>query len=235
MQVRIVSPCIGLAKGMLLKKRGITHIQLPPSMIKAPKSKIWKDNRAAVVIKGIFPSEENTQLGRHMDKDCTAAPSWIKKKDRKPLSKMYRRMLIGYGVKESMVASYSRQSTKSSKLRHSHLKGCTDPTGKLPENKIFISGFVSTSDNKRELFGKVYKKVYVSRSPCLEPGDAKIVSVVGSKPKEMSIEEWRMLCGYDFGTIIFPKPGQDSVPLPCVIAGMETSGCLSIFASYILV
>lgn len=104
------------------------------------------------------------------------------------------------------------------------MKGCYDPTGKIPANKVFISGYTSDGNN-RELFGKVHKRVYVSRSPCLEPDDAKMLSVVGSKPKEMTAEDWRMLCSYGFGTIIFPKPRHShSVPLPCMIADGDLDG-----------
>ena len=57
MQVRIVAPTIGLAKGMLLKKKGIDKIQLPQSMIKVGPSQTCKDPWAAVIIKNVFPSE----------------------------------------------------------------------------------------------------------------------------------------------------------------------------------
>ncbi len=102
-----------------------------------------------------------------------------------------------------------------------HLKGCIDPTGALPQKKVFISGYTKDSDNIRALFGKVHTKVYLSRSPSLEPTDAKLVSVIGSKPKEMSKDDWDMLCGYGFGTILFPRSKGGSTPLPRVIAGMN--------------
>jgi hypothetical protein len=55
----------------------------------------------------------------------------------------------------------------------------------------------------------------------LEPTDAKLVTVVGSKPKEMSEDDWDMLCSYGFGTIIFPRSKKKATPLPRVIAGMN--------------
>jgi len=222
MQVRILGPKIGLTKGMLLRKRGITRIQLPESMRKAPPSRTCDERWAAVVIKNVYPSEENNQLGRHLDPEGTPAKSW-REKVRKPLSSMYQRMLIGYGVKESDVTTYTKKSRNSHKMRHAHLRGCTDPTGKLPEHKVFISGYISSSDNSRELFGKVHKKVYLSRSPCLEPSDAKLVSVVGTKPKGMDDDDWKLLCSYKFGTIIFPKSTLFD-PLPCLIADGDLDG-----------
>ena len=101
------------------------------------------------------------------------------------------------------------------------MKGSIDPTGALPRKTVFISGYTKDSDNNRAMFGKVHTKVYLSRSPSLEPTDAKLVSVVGSKPKEMSEDDWDMLCSYGFGTIIFPRSKNGSTPLPCVIAGMN--------------
>jgi len=224
MQVRIIGPQVGLAKGMLLKKRGITCIQLPSSMMKAPPSKTCDGNWAAVIIKNKFPSEENNQMGRLLDPDAAnATGSWMDQ-DRKPLSKIYKRMLIGFGVEEKVVNSYASQSKKNpKKLKHVHLKGVIDPTGKLPENKVFISGYTTDGDNNRQLFGKVHKKIYISRSPCMEPEDAKLISVVGSKPTNMSKDEWELLCSYRFGTIIFSQ-SRLSVPLPCVIADGDLDG-----------
>lgn len=218
-QVRLVGPSLGLAKGMLIKKRGITRIELPSSMIKAPKSSQNEQQWVAVIVKNSFPSEENVQIGRMLDPEAAhPKKSWIEK-DKKQLSTMYQRMLVGYGVKKSIVDSYTRRSRQPKKLKHAHLKGCIDPTGALPSGKVFIAGH-TTSNNKRELFGKIYNKVYLSRSPCLEPTDAKLVSVVGSKPKDMNKTDWELLCSYSFGTIIFPRSGQKSIPLSAIIAGM---------------
>lgn len=139
------------------------------------------------------------------------------------MSEMYQRMLIGYGVKETDVTKYVRWSRHPNKLRHAHLRGCIDPTGQLPEQKVFITGYVSSDGRRRELFGKVIKKVFLSRSPCLEPGDAKMVSVVGRKPAGMRDESWDLLCSYDFGTIIFPRSRLYG-PLPCVIADGDLDG-----------
>jgi hypothetical protein len=84
---------------------------------------------------------------------------------------------------------------------------------------VFIAGYTRDNNNKRALFGKVHPKVYLSRSPSLEPTDAKLVPVISSKPKEMSGDDWNMLCSYQFGTIIFPQSKDESTPLPNVIAG----------------
>ncbi|KAL7546948.1 hypothetical protein ACHAWF_010266 [Thalassiosira exigua] len=116
-QVRIIGPNLGLAKGMLLKKRGITRIQLPKSMMKALPSDTCDENWAAIVVKNAFPSEENKSLGRFLDPEEDAAPSW-KEQKKKALSKMYKRMLRGYGVKMSDVFTYAERSQEPQKLRH---------------------------------------------------------------------------------------------------------------------
>jgi hypothetical protein len=84
---------------------------------------------------------------------------------------------------------------------------------------VFISGYTRDNNDKRALFGKVHPRVYLSRSPSLEPTDAKLVPVIRSKPKEMSGDDWNVLCSYQFGTIIFPQSKEGSTPLPIVIAG----------------
>jgi len=223
-QVRMVGPKLGLAKGMLIKKRGITHIELPSSMLKAPKSSHDEQRWVAVVIKNSFPSQENVQMERMLDPDAAHPTKSWKEKDKKQLSPMYERMLIGFGVSKSLVKSYTIRSRQPMKLKHAHMKGSVDPTGGLPEGKVFITGH-STSNNNRKLFGKIYKKVYLSRSPSLEPTDAKLVSVIGSKPKDMSKADWDLLCGYKFGTIIFPRLGSKlSTPLSSMIAGGDLDG-----------
>lgn len=118
LQVRIIGPTLGLAKGMLLRKTGIKKIQLPSSMIKAPKSRTCNDNWLAVVIKNVFPSQENVQMGRLLDPDAQQATDSWKEQARKQLSPMYARMLIGFGVKKRVVDTYTRRSRNTKTLKH---------------------------------------------------------------------------------------------------------------------
>lgn len=64
MQVRIIGPWICMTKGMLLKKREITRIQLPCSMIKALPILTGMNSFVANLIKNFFPSDGNRQLGQ---------------------------------------------------------------------------------------------------------------------------------------------------------------------------
>lgn len=106
-----------MAKGMLTKKRGIQKIQLPSSMIKAPKSRSCKENWLTVVVMNEFPSQDNEQIGRLLDPNAQPAPSW-KEQERKQLSPMYARMLIGFGVKKRVVDTYTRRSRNAKTLKH---------------------------------------------------------------------------------------------------------------------
>ena len=117
MQVRLIGPKLGFAKGMLLKKSGIRHIQIPPSMIKVLQSRICNEGWVALIIKNVFPSEENNQLGRFLDPEVEARKSWVSDY-KKPLSEMYQRMLIGFGVKISVVKDYAQSAKKANLLKH---------------------------------------------------------------------------------------------------------------------
>lgn len=117
MQVRIVAPTIGLAKGLLLRKKGIDRIQLPRSMIKAMRSQTCKDNWAAVIIKNQFPSKENTQMGRYIDPGTNASEWWMNE-NKKNLSAMYQRIFKGFGVEQAIIDKYAKGATKPKKLRH---------------------------------------------------------------------------------------------------------------------
>mmetsp|Transcript_10202 Transcript_10202/g.22683 ORF Transcript_10202/g.22683 Transcript_10202/m.22683 type:complete len:1127 (-) Transcript_10202:57-3437(-) len=223
-QVRLIGPKIGLAKGMILVKDGITNIQLPPSMIKAPPSEACDKTWVAVVIKNIFPCERNVQLGRYLHPDEDACNSW-KKNKQKELSEMHQRMLIGFGVKKEDIHAYARRSTSPDHLKHAHLKGAADPTMKIPEDKIFISGYTTNSNGERDLFGNCFNQVYCSRSPAVSPYDAKILSVVAERTEDMSGDEWDLLCSYKWGTVIFGAPRTRlSAPLPCCIADGDLDG-----------
>ncbi|KAL9185901.1 hypothetical protein ACHAXT_003678 [Thalassiosira profunda] len=224
-QVRIMGPTIGLFKGMLLAKEGIAAIQLPrESMMKAPPSEACDEDWVCVVLKNVFPGDANKQLGKHLDPDESARASYTNPMNKlKKISKMYRRMLIGYGVRKDDVAAYAKASRDPAHLKHAHLKGVADPTGKIPEGRVFITGYVANGDGERVLFGQCFNQIYVSRSPSVAPGDAKILSVLSEKTNDMSEEEWGLLCSYKWGTIIFGAP-VNSCPIPSMIADGDLDG-----------
>ncbi|KAL7469254.1 hypothetical protein ACHAXS_009526 [Conticribra weissflogii] len=221
-QVRIVAQRLGIIKGMLCKKGVISKIQIPESMIKVPPSEMCDDGHATVIIKNSFPSIGNVCLGSSLDPNKTARKSW-KTAEKKKLSDMYCRMLLGFGVPKKILNNYRSRSKIATSVKHAHLKGLADPTGKIPEGKCFIPGYAKKDDGQRALFGECFPKVYVSCSPCLSPSDAKLLSVIGTKPRTMNANEWGELCSFEFGSIIFGLP-EKYAPLPCMIADGDLVG-----------
>ena len=73
-----------------------------------------------------------------------------------------------------------------------------------------------------------FRRLFVTRSPCLEPTDGRIVPLVQHKPSAMSDEEWQWLRDKPFGTIIFarPKNRHHAAPLPALIADGDLDGDL---------
>lgn len=137
--LRICISCSGLIKGILFAKPGIKHIQIPKSMIKVLGSKPSSDEVTIVFKMLTSPSDENGQLGRFLDPSEKAPESFVTK-SRKDLSDMYQRMLIGYGVDQSICREYVKQSRRTEGLRHATLIGTADPTGSIPYGKVFIPG-----------------------------------------------------------------------------------------------
>ncbi|KAL7447692.1 hypothetical protein ACHAXS_000072, partial [Conticribra weissflogii] len=165
---------------------------------------------------------ENVCLGSSLDPNKSVRSSW-KNREKKKLSEMYCRMLLGFGVPKNILKNYKSSSKIATSVKHAHLKGLADPTGKIPEGKCFIPGYTNNNDGQRVLFGKCFPKVYVSRSPCLTPSDAKLLSVIGTKPSTMNADEWDELCSFEFGSIIFGLP-EKYAPLPCMIADGDLDG-----------
>ena len=85
------------------------------------------------------PSDENGKLGRYLDPSEEAPNSFVTK-SRKDLSDMYQRMIVGYGVDQSICKKYIKQSRSTEGLRHTHLMGTADPTGSIPYEWVFIPG-----------------------------------------------------------------------------------------------
>ena len=57
-------------------------------------------------------------MGLFLDPDADGAcKSWTAK-DRKPMSGMYQRMLVGFGVKQSVVNAYKKSAQHPKKLKH---------------------------------------------------------------------------------------------------------------------
>jgi RNA dependent RNA polymerase len=214
-QVRCIGPPIGVAKGMLLKKVGITKIQIPPSMRKAlPSRKNKNEQWVYLITKGVYPTKPNTNIGRYLDPESKDPPKSFMERPAKRLSDMYFNLMQGLGVPSQVLERYRRNAMNMKGLRHTHLRGVLDPTGLLPEDAVYITGIIPEG----------LKKVFVTRSPCLEPSDAKVLKIVSSRPSRMPQKSWEQLCGYAFGHIIFPVPKRSPVPLPILVGEGDLDG-----------
>ena len=231
-QIRIFVPTKGVFKGMLMRKRNIGEpIQLNISLRKvAPSRSDDASNDGYIVIKSVFPSRDNFIIGRKF-----SSPQDLHKKRLKPItdlkgfkeklasresckiSKMHVRLLKGLGVSTPSLNRYCREYKENpEKLCHTHLVGMADPTNNLPPNSIFVTGM-----NGFEL-----DELFVTRSPCMEAKDGRVIKVVRTKPDEMANDDWDFLQSLTFGALIFgdPRPGHRS--LPEIIAGGDLDGDL---------
>ncbi len=76
------------------------------------------------------------------------------------------------------------------------------------------------------LFGQAHPKVFLSRSPAMVPGDAKLLEVVGEKPADMTNENWKFLCSLRFGLVVFSAPLGEMASLPYQVGEGDLDGDL---------
>lgn len=138
----------------------------------------------------------------------------------------YRNLLVGLGVQPASVEAYYRRSQRIEGLKHSHVKGVRDPTDYIPEGSIFLTGFYRDERGNRVNLSDVCTKIFITRSPCLEPTDCKFVPVVSRKPEGMPKESWEWLRSMKFGHVIFgaKRKHHEAVPLPCIIGDSDLDG-----------
>eukprot|EP00563_Minutocellus_polymorphus_P004847 CAMPEP_0181042688 /NCGR_PEP_ID=MMETSP1070-20121207/12290_1 /TAXON_ID=265543 /ORGANISM="Minutocellus polymorphus, Strain NH13" /LENGTH=543 /DNA_ID=CAMNT_0023120931 /DNA_START=183 /DNA_END=1814 /DNA_ORIENTATION=+ len=197
-------------------------------MVKAGPSRTNKEDWVVLIAKGLFPSQNNQYLGRKLDPEADDPPvnslHWSVWK----VKEMYERLIVGLGVPRAEMKRYiSRVQRNSNAMSHAHLKGVCDPTGMLPMNCVFITGAVQDGEGRRTTFGRFHKEVFITRSPCMEPKDAKILKVVGRKPAEMPRKEWNFLRSRPFGHVIFPTATPEDtgyVPLSSLVGNGDLDG-----------
>jgi len=225
-QVRIFAPSMGIFKGMLVKKSGIDKIQLPSSMKKVRESRRNQEPSVVMIAKQLFPAHSNRYLGRYLSPNLKDPPTSFEASHVKRFSDMYKRLWKGFGVPIEDIKRYVEGAKTRNGLRHASLVGVCDPTGKLPEGHVFVTGEDKcplTGQPKPFVEGR--EKLFVSRSPCVEPSDAHILPVVNTKPNNMQRNEWDHLCSYPFGLIIFATPKNKKViPLPVKVADGDLDG-----------
>lgn len=220
-QVRVVSPQLGIFKGVLCPKRDSTtqQIELPRSMQKVRPSKLRpRGNFVCLIVKTTFPTTKNIQLGRQLDSNSKPCLSAFTKRDRGP-GEMIERLLLSHGVAQSTIRSYVKRCNKRGTLaglKHAYLLGVKDPTGQLPKGSVFVRGIGDALDGNH---------IFITRSPCVEHSDGRLVPVVTKKPSRMSKGDWKWLSTeIPFGIVIFGAPQGNMAPLPELIAGGDLDG-----------
>jgi hypothetical protein len=220
-QIRIECPNLGIFKGLLMIKLGISKVQLPTSMRKVGPSKCTQKSFQGVfvTINAIFPSASAINLNRLLNPQMKDPPP-SGEKDLEPLGADAKAILACVGVPEDLMWQYEERSRGWSGRKHGSLVGVADPTNMLPEGTIFVTGMgVGIGAGETEIF--------TTRFPCTEIGDSLVLPRVTKRPAKMNIKDWKMLCGIHFGIVIFAKPKDpNAVSIPARLAGGDLDGDL---------
>lgn len=214
------STAFGMFKGVLMKKiieQGEPPIQIPSSMIVVGPSRAGEDRRESgfLVINrnGVHPNSTNAFVDRFL-KGTGTTLTFRNELKKKKLSGMIVRLLLGLGVPEVISSQYKKECLKEETLRHAFVVGLADPTASLPPGSVFVPGLDHSGD------------IFITRSPCLEAADARMVPVVSSKPPNMSDENWAFLQSLSFGSVVFANPKPGETPMPVMIADGDLDGDL---------
>ena len=169
-----------------------------------------------LVINQTFPSSTNLQVGRLFSDETRGMTKSFQKGVRSgkecKFSKMCKALLAGLDVPVHLLEQYSQSLTEDAhNLCHTHLVGVADPTDALPANTVFVTGVKEGDLDVEELF--------ITRSPCLEPEDGRMIEIITSKPDSMSQAQWDWLQTLHFGALVFANPESGQRPLPELIAG----------------
>jgi hypothetical protein len=103
-------------------------------------------------------------------------------------------------------------------VRHAGLVGLADFTGAIPPGHILLIGMGTTKG--------IAGKVFITRYPCTDAEDGRVLKVVQSKPPKMSDMDFDFLNALHFGGVVFGDPLPGHVPLPSLIAGGDLDGDL---------
>ena len=222
LQVRIIGPRVGVGKGVLVRKPGISKIQLPPSMVKVAPSTDNEDGEGnewvSLIIKSEFPSSTNRVMGKLLLGAEPLSESDKKKLDEKrELSPMISRLWAALGVPRRVINEYQRKPVEA--MTHAWTVGVADMCT-LPAGHIFVTGLQPTLVQA----GGPHE-VFITRSPCIKPGDGRMLPVVTEQPAAMDDRTWRWLLALPFGAVVFSSQG-DGAPLPASIAQGDLDGDL---------
>jgi len=229
-QVRIFVPTMGIFKGVLMRRRNMqVPIQLNDSLLKVgPSTSPNASDDGWIVITNSFPSKGNYSFARvfknkedhRIWKPLSKLPSFnieIKREQSFKMSPMYLRVIESLGVPATTIESYRNEYKRNpEKMQHTHLVGMADPTDQLPPNSVFVTG----------IKGVEIEKLFVTRSPCMESKDGRVLRVVTTKPDSMAVDDWEWIQNLSFGALIYANPESGDRPLPELIADGDLDGDL---------
>uniref|UniRef100_A0A7S4VFE2 RNA-dependent RNA polymerase n=1 Tax=Ditylum brightwellii TaxID=49249 RepID=A0A7S4VFE2_9STRA len=154
-----------------------------------------------LLINEAYPSSSNKMMERCINPNSRKAPTKSSTADLKELGEMISKVLLACGVPDDLLIKYKKNCTEFQGRHHTFLVGMCDCTaGGLPPGTVFLTGFG---------VGSVHRKVFITRSPCTEPQDAKVIPIVSEKPTDMLQEDWNHLCSLPFGAVVFSSPQDD--------------------------
>ena len=227
LQVRIYIPTMGIYKGMLMRKKidSGPRILMPSSMKKVEASQHPKRDESAFMVvtqAGVDQSKNNVYMGRLSSVNIDADPPPASFQPKK-LSPMITRLFEALGAPKDMVKDYAQKSGRYSVdsedvdcINHAYVRGVIDPTGQLPSGYVFLTGVRNEDALGDELF--------VTRSPCIQVDDARMLDVITEQPEGMNDESWEYLQELPFGAIIFSFPEKGNKSLPECIANGDLDG-----------
>lgn len=226
-QVRLVIPSMGIYKGMLMRKKMDTNgprVLLPSSMKKVPASKHPDRSMNAylsICQAGVDPSQTSLDIGSIINGGKSS-----KSFRPKCLGDMISRLLLAWGVPKDVLDTNSatlnnldKSSRKNMIISHAYVRGVADPTGEIPAESCFLTGFNNDSNSLLKT-----DFVFITRSPCIRASDGKKINVMTTKPPSMSDESYSFLTSLPFGLIIFGFPTDKMKATPELIAEGDLDG-----------
>ena len=221
-QIRAFGPRIGIVKGMLVRKPGISTIQLPPSMVKVGPSRhvdidVSDGDWVSLIIKNEHPSSNNTLRAKVLKGESLSTSQRKELAENLKMKDMFKNLWRTLGVPKEVLVAYEKKPPEQA--THAWLVGCADPTDALPPGHIFVTGLHSMAVAQK------LTRVFITRSPCTKPSDGQLLPLVMERPPNMPLATWEWLLRLPFGAVLFSGLG-DGPPLPAQIADGDLDGDL---------
>jgi len=238
-QVRLVSPVLGVFKGVLFASPTATKIELFPSMRKVPPSSRemsdkWRGNDGESLVAMVVLTESPSQTAKKMAK-LLGGQKVPKEPCFSKTSPMVKMLLQALGVSDATVATFAKSAQNSDRESENHCKqayllGVGDPSGQLPPDTVFVTGLPpqaldpismnssdeanSGSDSTNSISSaSLLAYPFVTRIPTTSTRDGRCWPMVRTKPQGMTEPIWKWFGELPFGFLIFSRTGEKCLPL----------------------